>query len=194
MEKIIKELEQKFGKWNRGNEFIFNCSLTQYFNGVYLNAIFDANNEVLKILKQNKVHVGKSLSAFYKKYGGLSLFCHSFVIYGWSKMLQKGYSPLNIEQMNSTIALKNKNWNEKYYSIGNYLNYEFCLKKYSLSETVYVINKTNLVERTSFKNIDSLIEFAVQKISPLYKTNGLKSGNESPTNNWMKNMCEEDIF
>ena len=197
MDDFKRTLEERFGAWALNKRVLFNCDLSKYYSGMYLNALFlDSKiKEMKKIFKKEKVCFGKHLDGFYSAYNGMTLFCHSLVIYGVSNKVESGYCPLDIERMNHMLEMKFPQWNNELYSLGHYFNFEFCLKRNSDDETIFVIDKRdNLKVVRIFGNVDLLLEYCIDKIVNFYDSTGIKKGNKTLNRNWMNNMASEDIF
>lgn len=194
MNKTFENLLKKYGPWELCAGYKGCCHLLKYSESMFLHAIFNPDINSINELKTNKIHVGKDLSAFYKECNGATLFSHSFVLYGSCLQTIKGYCPLDLNLMNKRLRLKYKNWNDSYFSIGCYSKYEFCLKKYSLRNIVFIVDRTTGKTIDSFENINLLIEHVVSSIDGDYDANGLKASNKSSSKNWMDNMCNKDIF
>lgn len=194
MNKTFEKLSKKYGPWEICVGYKGCCHLLKYSESMVLHAIFNPELSSVAELKANKVHVGKELATFYKECNGATLFSHSFVLYGSCSQIIKGYCPLDLNSMNKTLRLKHKNWDDSYFSIGCYSKYEFCLKKHSLRNVVFVIDRTTGKTIGSFENINKLIEHVVSSIDGEYSASGLKSSNKSSGKNWMDNMSNKDIF
>lgn len=190
-------LEERFGVWTLDKQVLLNCDLSKCYRGMYLNALFPDSKikEMKKIFKQEKLCFGEHLNGFYSAYNGMTLFCHSLVIYGVSSKVESGYCPLDIEKMNRMLQMKFSQWDNELYSIGHYFNFEFCLKRNSVNETIFVIDKrNNLKVVRTFDDVDFLLEYCIDKIANFYDSTGIKKSNKTLNRNWMNNMASEDIF
>lgn len=197
MKKIIEQLEDLYGPWRREKDYLYNCVLSKYSDKIYLNVLF-INSEYKKnisFFNQNKITLSSELQSFYKNYNGITLFSHSFVIYGYVETLEPGYTPLNLATQNMRIRVKNKAWDDNYVSIGKYGKYDFCLKRSDRSEKIYVIDRFTTKIKTTFSSFDQLLDYCVKKISTLYDQNGLKKTAPNNSKIWADNMCvNEEIF
>ena len=162
---LIKIIEKKYGEWHETDAYFYNCVQTRFSNSIYLNVIFflDKTNSVLWFLKNNNCET-KNIKNFYSECNGLTFFNHSLVIYGYCKVLEKGYIPLDAEMSNRNISIKNKNWDKHYISIGEYSNYAFCLKRNDSTGLIYVVNKNNNLIKRSFLDLEELINYCVSEI------------------------------
>ena len=194
MNKTFEKLSKKYGAWETYAGYKGSCHLLKYSESMFLHVIFDPDFNSVAELKRNKIHVGKELSIFYKECNGVTLYSHSFVLYGSCLQTIKGYSPLDLNSINKTLRLKYKNWDDSYFSIGRYYKYEFCVKKHSLRNVVFIVDRTTGKTLSSFKNINMLIEHVVSSIDGDYGANGLKASNKFSSKNWMDNMSNKDIF
>lgn len=191
---IDAELEQKFGSWKREKNYLYNCVLDKYSNKIYLNALF-CEPELKKnigFLKTEHIEITKDISKFYEKYNGITLFSHSFVIYGFINSIEAGYTPLGLERMNMQLRFYNKLWDNNYISIGEYSDYAFCLKRRDRTGTLYVINKENNNFVKTFSSLNDLLEYCITRLARLYDENGYKIGSRG--RNWMDNQSFENIF
>lgn len=197
MEIFQKILNDRFGEWTLKNQLLCNCDLSDYYAGMYLNVAFQQTGcvSLRKIFDKEHVRFGEKLGEFYTMFNGLTFFCHSLVIYGNSKMIKKGYCPLDGRTMNNSLRIKYPSWNDALYSIGSYSNFEFCIQRKSKSEAVFVIDRHNFLKTIAiFENIESLLEYCVRKISSFYDSKGIKKGNDIANGNWMNNMSFDNIF
>ncbi len=194
MKKIIEELGKAYGPWMRCADYMYNCVLTKYSNNIYLNALFvepEYKNNV-SYLEKNGVIVGDDLKDFYKTFNGITLFSHSFVIFGYIETSRKGYCPLNAASMNLRIRFDNKSWNDNYFSIGEYGKYDFCLKRKDASKTIYIIDSSSNIIVKTFSSFNQLIEYSVKKLMALYDQNGLRKNAPKNSNSWLDNMSVHD--
>ena len=196
MNEIFKHLENKYGKWISTPNYFYNHHMPEYGGQAYLNIVYTKNNykSIIKVLKNQKIVLNKSLDDFYKHYNGLSLLAHSIKLYGYQPERVNDQAPLDFERTNGMKRTQYPSFNPSYFIIGSYSHYYFCLKQRDNSKQIYVINFNNMVIVKTFAIIEDLISYCLLKVEPLYSSNGVYLGRKNENKGWANNIALDDIF
>ena len=191
-----KALELRYGSFKKEKDYFYNGVLLYYSNSSYLNILFNKSEYKNNIsrLKENGIVVSESIEKFYKQYNGISLFSQSFVIYGCASSIEKGYTPLDMNRMNTLLKLKNRSWDNSYYAIGEYSNFAFCLKRNDKAGSIFVVEKRSFRQIRTFTNLDDFFIYCIEELSKLYDKDGYKKNRPSSSTSWLDNMSFENIF
>ena len=196
MNNIYDFLKQKYGTWKSEKKYSYNGVLSKYSDTSYLNVLF-VNPEYknnIAFLKSNGIIIPKEIDEFYRKYNGIALFSQSFVVFGYITSIDMGYTPLGMQRMNMMIRLKNRAWDDSYVSIGEYANFDFCLKKKDQSGTIFVIDRKTCHIKRTFNSFSELLEYSVVELSKLYDKDGYKLDRPASSDSWLDNISLENIY
>lgn len=195
MENIIKQIQNKYGSWQKEKNYYYNCVLKDYGPTIYLNIVFNEQKyrENISFLNQNGVFVPEQLKAFYEKWNGFAFFTHSFEIYGFCDNMDNVYRPLDLSKMNWMLRAQYK-WPDELVSFGTYGVYEFCLKKRDKSSVIYITRRDTCKVVNTFDNFVSLIEFCFSAVDKMYDKEGYKCDTPRNTRNWTRNRYVANIF
>ena len=189
-------LEKRYGEWKMTKTYCFNHFMPEFGDQAYLNIIYIGNNlkHIKRIFKTNNVFLSKSIIEFYSKFNGLSLFAHSIKLYGYQPFRVDDQMPLDFEKTNYLKKSRFAFLNNKYFIIGSYSNFFFCLKEHDKTGEIYIVdyNSGNTVK--TFKDLNLLLGYCIPKIAELYDKNGIYIHKKLNSTFWLDNAATENIF
>ena len=179
MRDFKKELEDKWGKFEKTEYLMRQKKLIQLSEKHYLNKLYNPINIKEYSIVEDKLNCKllPELIEFYKKYNGASLFSHSLVILGLNTFKlreDKIYGPIDFIRQNVMSSLSYKNHEYKDLIVFGYAGIcLFCYNKKEFKKIYVIENKTNTIVHI-FASFDECFNFYFDYLFNEYDNDGMK--------------------